>query len=891
MARGARRRATPEAPPGGPCADPGNPRGLPKPVCLNRCFFFYPPGRDRFADSVIHPLFHYSPPSVETGLGVHDWEGYKIVNAAYCDALLKEHARGDLVWINDYPLMLLPKLLRAERPEITIGFYMHCVFPSSEVYRILPQREELLRGILSSNIIGFHNFQYVRHFLTSCTRVLGLECSANSIEACEDAGGTCTKVLSVPLGIDIQPFQHILDQDDTRMRIQALLDSFKGLTILAAIDRLEEKKGIPHKIMAFHKFLQREPAWAHKCVFVQIVVLREEAHEDDPGDLSDDRHGLLQQVYQMAGEVNSKFGSIGHLPFHFLCQEFKKVDVAALLCAAHVFVDTPLRDTLSQPAHEYLYCQKDKNCGVLIMSEFSGSAQSLRAAAICVNPWDTGGFADALQEALEMDVEAREELHRYGHKYVVEYTLSHWAMNFLEELQTAEHETESERLQIPPPLEHDLPVTAWRKAKRRLVVLGFAGTLLPRSTKVHAKILPKLPSVLHSNLQVIAEDPNTEVVVVSGYGRQTVAHALVNVPCWIIAESGVCYRKPGEDDFVSTLDEEDLEWLGPVRDIMDYFTARTPGSNVVETASSISWHYQKTQGDHGALQSKDLLIHLWAGPLLSAPAEVIVGTADVTVRPTGVTKSSQLESVIQQICGETLEDGTTRLKEEWRNNDSIVFSAADLNTRDEDMFALLHKMFESAQEIPDDDKRSLGAIERGLQSEAEDGWRPGAKGWTSPPQLSSDEVHMEANSKSLNEVYSSLNMVATGKSIIAEIEDQRELPGLFGLHGSPNPSSSNAVLQQALLSVLKRTGSEPDSHAYQGGVDDCLVGEHAQEQWPSASFDGDAVDQGTRLYSCTINRKATRAMYHLTDTNDLAFLMAKIAREVRQSKEVVTDSE
>ncbi|CAK0859664.1 unnamed protein product [Prorocentrum cordatum] len=626
---------------------------------------FPPPGRDRFADSAIFPLFHYSPPSLETGLGVYDWEGYEIVNAAYRDAVLKEHMRGDLVWINDYPLMLLPKMLRTQRPDIAIGFYMHCVFPSSELYRILPQREELLRGILSSNIIGFHNFQYVRRFLTSCTRVLGLECSANSIEACEDAGGTCTKVLSVPLGIHIQPFQAVLNQKETILRVQQIKDSFKGLQILAAVDRLEEKKGIPHKIMAFHKFLQRDPAWAHACVFVQIVVLREEASEDESGELSDEKQGLLQQVYQMAGEVNSKFGSIGHLPFHFLYQSFKKVDVAALLSVADVFVDTPLRDTLSQPAHEYLYCQQEKDCGVLIMSEFSGSAQSLRAAAISVNPWDTVGFADAFQEALEMDEENRQELHRYGYKYVTEYTLSHWAMNFLEELQTAEHETESERLQIPPPLDHDLPVTAWRKAKRRLVVLGFNGTLLPRGSNTHAKILPKLPSVLRGNLQVIAQDPHTEVIVVSGYSRSTLAQALSGVPCWIIAEGGVCHRKPGEDEFVSALDETDLEWRGPVREIMEYFAARTPGSNVVETSSSVSWHYQKTLGDHAALQSKDLLIHLWAGPLLSAPAEVVMGNESVSVRPTGVTKAPQLESIIQQICFQATEDGATRMKEEW----------------------------------------------------------------------------------------------------------------------------------------------------------------------------------------------------------------------------------
>ncbi|CAE8638604.1 unnamed protein product, partial [Polarella glacialis] len=154
---------------------------------------FPPPGRDRFADLVIFPLFHYTPPSMETGIGLYDWDGYELVNESFKTVVLSVYRPGDLVFIHDYPLMLLPKLLRKERPDICIGIYIHCVFPSSEVYRILPQREELLRGVLSSNVIGFHNFQYVRHFLTASTRILGCECSASGIEACEDAGGTLTK--------------------------------------------------------------------------------------------------------------------------------------------------------------------------------------------------------------------------------------------------------------------------------------------------------------------------------------------------------------------------------------------------------------------------------------------------------------------------------------------------------------------------------------------------------------------------------------------------------------------------------------------------------------------------------------------------------------------------
>jgi len=856
---------------------------------------FPPPNRDRFADLVIFPLFHYSAPSLETGLGLYDWDGYELVSEFFRDAVLQEYKRGDVVWINDYPLMLLPKLLRAERPDICIGFYFHCVFPSSEVYRMLPQRESLLSGVLSSNVIGFHNFQYVRHFLTSCTRVLGLECTASGIEACEDAGGTCTKVIAVPLGLHLEPYQRILKQEDTEIRIRKIGETFANKRILLAVDRLEEKKGIPHKIMAFHKFLQKVPAWATECVFVMIVEATEEQpskEESAPESANEEQQRLLQQIYQMVGEVNSKFGSIGHLPFHFLCHEFHRIDITALMVKAHVFVDTPLRDTLSRPAHEFLCCQEGFQPGVLILSEFSGSAQSLRASAICVNPWDTNGFADSIQEAMEMEYQDRLELHRYGIRYVNEYTLTHWARNFLDELQTAEQECETERLQIPPPLDHDKPVVAMRKSNRRLLILGFSGTLLPRKSKISQKILPKLPAVLQGNLQVIAEDPNTEVVVLSGLGREIMVKALGNIRCWIIAEGGVCYREPGSDVWHSSMEERELEWLTPVKEIMEYFAARTPGSTVIETSSSISWHYQKTQADHAAMQSKDLLIHLWAGPLLSAPAEVIVGNDSVSVRPTGAGKALQLEKVLQMICCKS-QDGSTGgssmpIAPEWLSGDAMVLCITDLIPRDEDVFVTVQKFFEcegnaspeqngdSANEATAWDRPDWDGIVHSQSVPSPEAWAR----FRAEEINRGEEMHMATNSKSLGDVYNRLSMVSHSG---LESDD-----GPFGLHrlGQHDPSWRLSEPLDDCAPLLKKSPSEPDLEVQQTAVEDEGSAQDEQQSWQGEEACGSGPQGQVCVYTCTVNRKATRALYHLSDTNDVAFLIAKLAREVRQAKQV-----
>lgn len=829
---------------------------------------FLPPGRDRFADQVIFPLFHYTPPSMETGVGLYDWDGYELVNEHFRDAVLQVATRGDLVLINDYPLMLLPKLLRKERPDMCIGFYMHCVFPSSEVYRILPQREHLLRGVLSSNIIGFHNFQYVRHFLTASTRILGCECTASGIEACEDAEGTSTKVIAVPLGIDLEPYQFIFHQEETKARMLELERTFAGRQILVAIDRLEEKKGIPHKIMAFHKFLQKNPSWAERVVFVQIVEPPPASVESED-ETGEDLQKLLQQVYQMGGEVNSTFGSIGHLPFHFLCQDFSRVDLTALMVKANVFLDTPLRDTLSKEAHEFVWCQEDnEECGVLILSEFSGSAQSLRAAALCVNPWDTKAFADAIQEALEMEYRDRRELHLYGQKHVFDHTLRRWAANFLDEIVTAEKECEDERLQIPPALDHDTAVAAVRKASRRIIVFGFSGTLLPWKSRVKTQILPKITPAQLGNLHAIAEEPNTHVIIVSGFERHVLAQAVGSLPCWIIAEGGVCYREP-EGNWCDTMEQLDLEWLGPVKEIMEYFAARTPGSNVRQTDSAVSWHYQRTQGDHAAIQSKDLLIHLWAGPLLSAPAEVVVGNDSVFVRPTGVSKASQLEKILIKIC---CEEGSTTPSQEWMSGDSVAMCICDLITKDEDVFATLQKFFESdsVSQValsPAQDRwtESRGSMPlRGLTGPDSpaitESWLGGVGDWRT------EEANLEANSQSLGNILSRLAMGSRRDALDSE-------EGLFGLH-KPTEDGTH---------MLKKTPSEPELPIVHDDDED-EHGDGASERQEHADGASERPSRITVLTS-TVSRKPTRAMYHLSNTHDVSFLIARLAREFRQAKQ------
>lgn len=806
---------------------------------------FLPTHRERYGDRMVFPLFHNSMPSSETGLDEAGWDGYVAMNEKFSEGILKEYSSGDLIWINDYPLMLLPKLLRKVKADIPVGFYLHCVFPSSEVYRILPQREEILRGVLSSNIVGFHNFEYAQNFLNGCIHILGLECSASCIEACEDAGGTTTKVVTVPFGIAITPYQNLLNHQETMSRFDEIRQTFEGKKVLLALDRLEERNGIPHKIMAFHKLLQKEPSWASKCVFLQLVEVprTEEVAEDEGGEgeqigESSEQQRLLQQVYQMCGEVNSKFGTIGHLPLHFLLQDSSRTDLCVLLRLADVMLDTPLRDMLSRSAHEFLCCQEEDGCGVLVMSEFSGSAQSLRAASLTVNPWDTIGFADSLQEALEMDHNDKLELHRYGGRYVREYTLGHWATNFHSELITAAEECENERLQIPPAMDHDKAVGAIRKARRRILVFGFTGTLLPPKNRISKT----LPGPLKANLQAIADDPNTHLIVVSGHSKHVLDRSFQGVNCWIIAESGICYREPASMEWHTFVEQRDTDWIAPVKQIMEYFAARTPGSNVIEMSQSVSWRYRETQGDHAAIQSKDMVVNLWAGPLHSAPAEVVVEKDSVTVWPTGTGKALQLEKLLHMICTEEGPDTPNP----WMQGDTMVVCVGDFLMRDEDIFATVQRFFQ--------------------------GEGAGSKS----PQPSYCEHHPAAEAVNLQTNSQTVAAGAYDFSALRLTDFEAEFwgPGRTPRQGrTPRGGRSprSGTPGQNSPAIPKKTPSEPD-HWQPGDADE-------QE----FIFDTENISSTPVLFTATVNRKATRAQFHLSDTNDVAFLIAQMAREMRQA--------
>ncbi|CAG8662789.1 2387_t:CDS:2, partial [Paraglomus brasilianum] len=362
-----------------------------------------------FSNSILWPLFHYHPG--EISFDEDDWEAYQRVNSMFAESVAQIVRDGDLVWVQDYHLMLLPSMLRekiAGVKNVKIGFFLHTPFPSSEIYRILPVRKEVLDGVLSSDLIGFHTYDYARHFLSSCTRILGLSTMPNGI----DYEGKHVHVGTFPIGIDPEKFDEGLKNPSIQERIKTLEEKFKGVKLIVGVDRLDYIKGVPQKFHALEVFLSKHPEWIGKVVLVQVAVPSRQDVEE--------YQNLREAVNELVGRINGQFGTAEFMPIHFMHKSINFDELVALYAVADACLVSSTRDGMNLVSYEYIACQKQRH-GVLILSEFAGAAQSLNGSII-VNPWNTEELATAIHEAVTMSEPQRTLNHQKLYRYVTDAT-------------------------------------------------------------------------------------------------------------------------------------------------------------------------------------------------------------------------------------------------------------------------------------------------------------------------------------------------------------------------------------------------------------------------------------------------------------------------------------
>ena len=564
----------------------------------------------------VWPLFHYFPFRAEYGQDF--WPAYERVNTAFANVVAGLARPDDIIWIHDYHLMLLPRLLRERLPKATVGFFLHIPFPSFEIFRLLPWRNQILEGLLGADLVGFHTYDYTGHFLDSVHRLLGYEAAMGQIAAAD----RIVKADAFPMGINYEHYSSVDQDPKTQAERKRFRRKLADCQVILSVDRLDYTKGIPQRLEAFSAFLDAPPKFKRRVVFVLLVV---------PSRTKVEHYlQLKRQVDGLVGEINGKHGTIGWVPIWYLYRSLPFHSLAALYTLADVALVTPLRDGMNLVAKEYITTKIDGK-GVLILSETAGAAQELGEALI-INANNREEIVQALAKALEMPEQEQIERNRIMQKRLRRYNVVRWADEFMDKLlYTKKLQREMAAKALTYEMQRRL-VSDFQKSDRSLLLLDYDGTLVPFSPRpVEAMPGPDLLGLLEK----LARNPGNEVVLISGRDKETLEKWFGGLNVGLVAEHGAWIKeKGGEWETIETLTSE---WKEEVYPILESFVDRTPGSFIEEKEFSLVWHHRKANPGLGELRARELINNL-SNTLANLDLQVLEGSKVVEVKNAGINK-------------------------------------------------------------------------------------------------------------------------------------------------------------------------------------------------------------------------------------------------------------
>jgi trehalose 6-phosphate synthase/phosphatase len=583
---------------------------------------------DGVANGVLWPLFHYLLERVPKD--IRDWDSYEEANRRFADAVADVAQPDDVIWIQDYQLMRVPALLRERLPRARIGFFLHIPFPSSEVFRILPQRETVLRGLLGADLVGFHTFNDQRHFSASLLSVLGFESEVDHV----DVEGRSVRTGVFPMGIDAHAFGDRAREASVIEASRALRAAHGAEKLVLGVDRLDYTKGITRKFLAVERLLERSPRFRNKFRLVQVAVPSREtvgAYRE-----------LKREIEEIAGRVNGAQATLHSAPIHYVYDSVDRDSLVASYAAADVMLVTPLRDGMNLVAKEYVASRVDGD-GVLVLSEFAGAATEL-AEALVVNPYDIAGIATNLERALDMPESERRKRMKRLRETVERRPVELWAGSFLETLGPAAEQ----EVRGPSNLGHNtanlVQLAERMAAEPKLVfLLDFDGTLVSIQRRPEDVATDREVGDL---LRELTELPDVRVAVLSGRTRESLEELLGSVPIALVAEHGVWTRPWGAATWTTHIDPEKHGYTNHVREMLEAYSARTPGSSVESKSIGLAWHYRNVESQLGATRAREIRLNL-TQILAQQPATVIGGRKVVEVRPQEADKGTAARQLLE----------------------------------------------------------------------------------------------------------------------------------------------------------------------------------------------------------------------------------------------------
>lgn len=574
------------------------------------------------ANDVLWPLFHYELDYVRFDWDI--WEAYCAVNRLFAEEIAKIAVSGDSVWIHDYHFFMLAHYLRELRDDLKIGFFLHIPFPSSEIYRTLPVREKILASLIECDLVGFHDYSYLRHFVQSIHQVLGLDSDMLKLERI-----TRTTEFGVfPVSIDTAKFTKGASKPGVQQRVRELKKHGNSRQLILGVDRLDYIKGIDLKLRIFHDALERFPELRNRVTLLQIAV---PSRTEVPEYIK-----TRNEVEQLVGMINGKFATATYTPVKYLFNSVNFEELLALYRHANILFVTSKRDGMNLVALEYIATQDQRDPGVVVLSEFAGAASNLSHVTL-VNPWNISESAERLAAVLALSVDARRERHAPVLKYLNKYDATNWAASFMKRLSAHSIEVQSttvisavKKPASTGPGGHNLPQElSDRVAGKRKILLDYDGTLVPIRDKPELAVLP---AAILKKIRGWQKLENVELIIVSGRDPEFLMTQFAGLEISMAAEHGARFfdHRKGNWTTLARMNKK-REWYDPARQIMQDYTFRVPDSFIERKTFGVAWHFRKSPANFAEYQSRRLVEDLeWS--LLRLPVSILRGKKVVEVR-------------------------------------------------------------------------------------------------------------------------------------------------------------------------------------------------------------------------------------------------------------------
>ncbi|RNL55713.1 bifunctional alpha,alpha-trehalose-phosphate synthase (UDP-forming)/trehalose-phosphatase [Pedobacter jejuensis] len=542
-----------------------------------------------FSNEVLWPVFHYLVTYAHYEQSY--WDCYKSVNKKFAKAALKVLSDKDKIWIQDYQLLLLPGILRNKLAQSTIGFFQHIPFPSYEIFRLIPWRDELLNGMLGADLIGFHTYDDVRHFLSTTTRLLPVNSSANILSSNDRQ----IVVEAFPMGIDFDKFSNLTSKDEVRKEIEDFRAGKENMKVILSIDRLDYSKGILERLKAIELLLQLHPEYIGKFELYMIVV--------PSRDTVPQYRDLRDHIDQFVGNLNARYRSVNWIPINYFYRSFPIEILSALYATADICLVTPMRDGMNLVSKEYV-ASRNNNDGVLILSEMAGASKELTDAVI-VNPNNLGDIMEAIVVALKMPLEEQQTRMKAMREVVEKFNVKHWVNNFILRLNEVKDSQNSLLTKHAVNLINENITKQYNETSSRVLFLDYDGTLVDFAGNIDDA---SPDEELYSLLEKLTADDSNKVVIISGRRNETLENWFGHLKVDLIAEHGAWQKAYG--DKWNCLPLLTDQWKQEMKSILETYTDRTPGSFIEEKSYSLVWHYRKADEGLGDLRANEIVSHL-----------------------------------------------------------------------------------------------------------------------------------------------------------------------------------------------------------------------------------------------------------------------------------------